>query len=715
MNFNRLTQLGWTPDLSAKEQKRVVLLNKLALVGIIINLSLGISVYLMEGMNSIYIVVLHLLASLGLILTVVIHAFRHYVLARIILWLVNFVVVFIFSRILKTDIHNEYYFAVFAVLPLLFFDRKVIVYTGLILSCFAFYSLEIIDLFRGEYNDTKAGNSTFVLFTLLFLIVNYFKTLNQKNEKALEAQKNKALEDAAIIEEQRRELEELNKFQNHFFVNISHEIRTPLTLIMGNNSKVTRVAKNEGLALVGESAKAIDEQANKIRQIVDDVLDLAKLDIQKLNINRKPILANSFFTKIFQSFHSTFQHKDITFLFNIEEEKCAIEIDTVFFERAINNLLTNALKYTDEGGKVVFSISKKENHLLIKVQDTGIGIPTNDIEKIFNRFYQSDNDINHSGGSGIGLAFSKEVIELHEGNVWVESEEGVGTIFFIELPIAEQVLLQQVAPDVSTIVKEDHLVKQSVGDIEKVGKKTILVVDDHSDMRTYIVSLLPHYHCLEASNGLEALDIIQKKSVDFLITDYMMPKMDGYALITSLKKQAWNKPIVMLTARVDLEGKLGILRLGIDDYLTKPFHQEELQIRIENGFQNHQNRQTFNVEIKEEIGKGEDDLFMEKLQSIIEKECERLDFGINDLVHAIGISQSSLYRKIKSLTGLSTNDFIREVKLQKGRALIEQKTFSTVKQVAYAVGFQKTSHFSKLYVERFGVKPFEETDISIGK
>lgn len=380
---------------------------------------------------------------------------------------------------------------------------------------------------------------------------------------------------------------------------------------------------------------------------------------------------------------------------------CYVLGDGKYFERALNNVILNALKYTDKNGNVTLQINEEKESITISIKDDGIGMEAEDLALIFNRFYQAKNHINKSGGSGVGLAFSKEIIENIGGKITVSSSPGKGSTFNILLPKFQN-------EQEENSVKAKQLTKfERLEHFSSANKKTcVLIVDDSYDMRHYVKDVLKEYDCLEAEDGLEALEKIKTNAVDFIVTDYMMPKMDGLELITRLKSMHHLAPILMLTARADSQIKLSILRLGIDDYLLKPFEEEELKIRIKNAVINNKKRTQYQLDQKIDLSnKDPKDDWIESMQTYIFEQSGKNKFTQADIAEHFNVSISSLFRRIKSETGLSPNELITEVRLQKAKHLLESRQVHSLKHLVLEVGFKHASYFSKKYYERFGSKP----------
>lgn len=697
MFLKRLFSIGDNPDLTDTESKRVVLLNQIVVLGIISIFGIGTLTIVVDEENRLAQAVIAVF-EIGFLSSIFFwQRIRWYKFARILFLVITYVFIFLLSKVVKTDVHNDYYFGVLAILPLLFFDNKIITYGGLILAIFCFYlDKEVKDLFLyGKFQLTDQTSTALLLFLLVFMIVNYFKTLNQKNEKSLE-QKSK-------------ELKSLNKFQSQFFINISHEIRTPLTLIRGNNEMLGEHQVTAYNPEIEKYHSTIAEQTAKIKTIVDDVLDMAKMQTDEFRLQFKTIELDEFLKRIYFSFHTAFQQKGITYQYKNGPKNSWLNADPVYLERALNNIILNALKYTGKGGIIDIWYEKwQSDSIAIVVKDSGIGIAKEHIPKIFDRFYQADNGINKTGGSGIGLAFSKEVIAMHYGKIEVDSNLGEGTVFKIKLPLAPQPLetsLSKPIGDIEPIEKEIATAPL----FTLLSKPSVLIVDDHTEMRNYIEGILVGYECIQATDGMDALDLLASHNIDFVITDYMMPNLDGYGLIKEMKQRELNIPILMLTARGDMNDKLEVLRLGIDDYLTKPFSKNELLIRIQNSLANNTAKGSYRQERQIDNIGPDDEQFLGSIKKYVLESCSDAAFGLEDLVEEFAISKSTLYRKIKSLSGLNPNQFINEIKLQQARSLVELKQCDSLKQLSFAVGFTKPSYFSGLYEKRFGSKPFKDT------
>ena len=597
------------------------------------------------------------------------------------------ITVVLFTTFINPESYAEYYYLCMGPLVLVLSDNKAIIFTSFFASYLAFILPNyFLDLYpAGQYQNNYEA---FILFFVIFILVYYFKTINNRNEELLELKS--------------KELQEINQFQSQFFINISHEIKTPLTLIKGQVDKLDDIKNISG------TKHKINKQINNIKKIVDDVIDLSKMRDDTFELNKSVVDLKKLIYKIHTSFDSLFIQKNITFSFLHGNDNYYVLVDALYLERAINNLILNAYKYTDKKGEVIIRLSKKENTIYLTVSDTGIGIEKNNLTKIFKRFYQVNNDFNKTGGSGVGLAFAKEIIEKLEGKITVESQPNIGSVFKINFPYVNNYQYQETA-EIQLENKNENI---EIDELLINKNTTVLIVDDSFEMRAYLKELLHDYHCLEAENGLEAIDVLNSKKIDFVLTDYMMPKMNGLEFVARIKESQISVPVLMLTARSDYHSKLEVLRLGIDDYLNKPFDKNELLIRIQNILKNHTNRNKFVKEeniSNEEINEKTD--WIINLKNYILKECDNPKLNQVDIAEYFNVSKSTFYRKVKMHTGLTPNEFINEVKLLEARKIVENNNDISLKELSLKVGFLHTAYFANQYKKRFGVHPIKQEQV----
>lgn len=599
----------------------------------------------------------------------------------------------------------EYYLLLGAPIALTLYTKKstslliLLISFLLFLTPYYFYVVYPID-----YVERLLVLEALCVFLVVFLLVNYFKKSNTKNESLLALERDKVLSDKMILEKQEAELRELNEFKSHFFVNLSHEIRTPLTLIQGYTNQLkfkTTDTENK------QKTAIIKEQCQQMQDIINSIMDLSKMESNQFQLITTHVDVNSFLEKHFINFQSLFAKKNIDFTFNNKTLKTTILIDKDLFSKAITNLLSNALKFTPKNGSVTINTSFNNEGLTINVIDTGIGINEDEKEAVFKRFYQVKNDITKSQGSGIGLAFTKSIVNAHQFSIAIESSFGNGTCFTISIPkefVKYNTNLPFSEPIDAVEINKTNL-KKYIEPTIKNNKQKILVVDDHEQMRKYLKKVLHNYNITEAENGKEALSILQNNNFDLILTDYMMPIMDGETLVKQLKQQQDKTPILVLTARTDQQGKLSMLRLGIDGYLHKPFMEEELLINIKNSIALYKNIVEFDTNNSPEVIKNLNAYahkFNTKITSYINQNLNSPLLTVETISEYMKVSRSTLNRKVKSLLGQTVNQLIQEARLEKARKLREEDPFASKKQIAEAVGFTNTTYLFDKLKERYG-------------
>ncbi len=513
--------------------------------------------------------------------------------------------------------------------------------------------------------------------------------------------------DLRIVQIEKEKEHALNEAKINFFTNISHEFRTPLTLIMSPVAEIL-----DDLSLNGslrEKMVLVESNAKRMLNLINQLLDFRKSEHGLLKLNRVHSDFINFAKEVFLSFQTMARHKNITYAFETDLEEAPIEFDRDQMEIVLCNLLSNAFKYTPEGGTIQFRVYQRDSWLGIDVEDNGIGLSEESMRNIFNRFYQVQNaQTAKMVGSGIGLAFSKNIVELHEGEISVRSEPEKGTCFTVLLH-AEGFGVSAVQEDqeVAEMAPGNSLWKESASlDIGQQHKKeTLLVVDDNEDIRAYLHSLLKDdFNILEAENGLAALTLANRELPDLIISDVMMPEMDGISFCQEIKQQIATShiPVILLTARSSVVYEVSGLQTGADDYITKPFNPVIVKTRIHNILENRKklreyyyNRVRFEPDTQLVSEVDLDAVFIDKAIKLVNENLHNEDFGIEVMVEHLFMSQSTLYRKIKSLTGLSLTGFIRSVKLKKAAQLILQND-DKLSHVAYEVGLQRLQAFSQV-------------------
>ncbi len=587
---------------------------------------------------------------------------------------------------------------------------------------------------------------SFIIMVLVFLLaigfsIGFYK--HRKGMRELAAQNT-------IIQKQAEVLQNLDAAKSRFFANVSHELRTPLTLLLGPvNSLIKMNERNEDqLRLLKMAMRSVEN----LQQLVTQILDLTKLDAGKMELDEKPTLLLPFFRRELAQFESLAVSKQIETVFEVAvDEKLVAKIDRLKYRQIFNNLLSNAFKHTPEGGRVEVYLSVNDAQLQMVVGDTGSGIHPDDLPHLFDRYFQTNQpDKPIEGGTGIGLALCHEYVQLFGGKITVESEPGTGAIFRMVLPLTmvdepEAIERQERSAELEPAIHHPlskksgrHTGDSHAGDVTPSGgssnsKPTILVVEDQPELQDYIRFILEEkYHVLTAGNGKMALDLLrdegrgmrdEKHSTatphpsslipDLILSDLMMPVMDGYQLLEKLKSADATRhiPFILLTARADVRDKLKALRLGVDDYLLKPFNEEELLARIENLLTNQAGRREFIAEnelSEETYTMSEPDrIWLESFENYIQKHLSSDLLTVPILATEFAMSESTLLRQLKRLTGLSPLKYIQEMRLDEARRLLETRQYDSIARVASKVGYGDINSFGRSFKQRFGKVPSE--------
>ncbi|MEZ4954328.1 MAG: ATP-binding protein [Saprospiraceae bacterium] len=591
----------------------------------------------------------------------------------------------------------------------------------------------------------------------LFLFFRYRQRMRrQEAELLLKLEQDKA-----------RHLEELDSLKSNFFANISHEFRTPLTLILGPvqqalqtipvSEKVDEMAE---IPMKGKHLEVVRRNALRLQNLIDQLLDLSKLDSGKLTLQASPGKLILFIRSLVFSFESLAERKRIHLQTTFPPELSDAYFDKDKWEKILVNLLSNAFKFTPENGTIRVEVKEVDAGLRIDISDSGKGMEASETSKIFDRFYQvkMTGHQEESPGTGIGLSLVKELVELHRGQISVESRPGIGTTFSLTLPFKRSAFAENevVSPavrqfDSSTVgsrqsavgnhteyntntewrsrsefgtgsdeLKTDELRTDGLrtGD----SKPTLLIVEDNPDLRHFIADIMQDsYQILLAENGKIGLEAAIEHTPDLLISDVMMPEMDGFAMCESLKKNEHTShiPIILLTAKADQRHKVEGLETGADAYLTKPFDEKELRVRAKNLVEQRGKLQAYFAKVtsRSEFGRlplepsevhvtSTDQRFLEKVSNSIEENMGNEFFSVEDLASAVAFSRSQLHRKLKALTGKSPNELIRDFRLARAKELLE-KGAGNVSEVAMEVGYSSVSYFTKSFKQAFGVLPSE--------
>lgn len=545
--------------------------------------------------------------------------------------------------------------------------------------------------------------------------------LVKERTQKIEADKTIIEADKAIIEKQATELREIDGIKSRFFANISHELRTPVTLIQGpiQSALNSQDLNNRNFTLLTKAK----QNTKKLLELVNEILDLTKFDAHKLVLEESTVVFYTFLRSIVGNFESIadIQSTELVSVYDVPKS-LQIKVDKKKLEKVLNNLLANALKFTPKNGKIIVRVQDLGNIIQVSVKDNGRGILAEDIPNIFNRFYQSSSNKKAEGGLGIGLALSTEFVKLMKGKIWVESQMNAtetGSTFYLQFPKKE--IIKMITIEEQVIINDEKkLITTPISLTEnkstEVKEETILIVEDNYDLRDYLsFILLPHYNIITAENGQEGLEKLAITNCQLILSDVMMPIMDGFEFLEKVKaNDKWRGlPFIMLTARAEMPTRLNALRVGVDDYLLKPFDEEELLVRVKNLLANYKERKTFMEEetlgesttLTELVISEADQKWLERTEKLILKEMANGVFSNDYLADLLSISRDTLYKNIKIFTGLTPTKYARLIRLQKAKTSLAQG--KSVKEVSYEVGFQKPEYFSKLFKKEFGKLPSE--------
>jgi signal transduction histidine kinase/CheY-like chemotaxis protein len=534
----------------------------------------------------------------------------------------------------------------------------------------------------------------------------------QRQQRMLEAEIGQR---TAHIQAQAQELQVLNAQQARFFSNISHELRTPLTLLCSPIDELLGQLPADTPAEVADSLRSMRQSGAQLIDLVDELLEMARLETGKLRPEPTPCLIHGFLSTLAAPFqtHAGYQHIRFGLRLSVPPDAWLMA-DERKVGKIIGNLLGNAFKYTPDHGEVVLESWLEGEVWMTAVEDTGMGISAEALPHIFERFYQQDSA---RAGAGIGLSFAKELADLMGGSLAVSSAPGQGSRFVLSLPA-----VPAVPPS------PEALPERSATAPPIVSGSCILLVEDHAPLRDFTRRLLePEYRVLTAGNGAEAWDLLQGAAADaqLIISDVVMPELDGFGLLQRVRAHQGNRavPFIFLTALSAPQHRIKGFATGVDDYLTKPFQPQELRVRVRSLLERYQQRTQAHHEPQEEE-EGEDGqqpvaeerphdeaspqdwAWIQEVEARIREEVGNPSFGIWTLADSMNLSYRQFNRKIKQLTGLSPLHYQREVKLQVARELLEGTSLS-LEKVADRVGFSKASYLAKLYRERFGELPHE--------
>ena len=521
--------------------------------------------------------------------------------------------------------------------------------------------------------------------------------------------------------------------KSRFFANISHEFRTPLTLIQGPIEELKKELPD-----LPEKARELlqfmKRNTVRLQHLINQILDISKLETGEVKLQVSNGNFEQYTRTIILSFLSLAESKKIKYVYDLPGTSDMVFYDRDKLERIFTNLISNAFKFTAKGGKIrvrliyiTSSLEKPPEYASLEITDTGRGIPRDKLDKVFDRFYQvSDSDSRDAEGTGLGLALTKELVDLYRGEISVDSREGKGSTFTVKLPVSKDLFTEEemvTRPDTQEPKSEPiepvhdqqkHECIDAQGDLVQEtedDKPVILIVEDNADLRKYISrNLENNYHILTAMNGREGLDIAVECIPDLIISDLMMPELDGMEMSKQLKRDERTNhiPVIMLTAKADRDSMLEGLETGADDYIIKPFDQEELLVRIKNLLEQRKRlREKFRKEFVSDLKITEvspEDQFLKKVHDILNNHIDEPEYTIEQLAGELHLSRSQVFRKVSAVTSFSPHELLRNLRLKKA-AILFHSGHKNVAQVMYEVGFNNPSYFAKCFSQLFGVNP----------
>lgn len=559
---------------------------------------------------------------------------------------------------------------------------------------------------RPVWYKTIAAKATFMVL-LLMLIYAAYRIIVERKERENQEELDK---------QEKAHQEDIHQMKMRFFINISHEMRTPLTLIL--NPLQEMISKSSD-TWMRKQLKYVERNAKRLMHLVNQLMDYRRAELGVFKLKIRPENVHKIIKESWSYYERLAQSRKIQYSLLSELEGKTLYIDGQYLELILNNLLSNAFKYTDEGS-ITVRATQKDEQLSIEVSDTGKGIPAGEQERIFERFYQIDNE--HIG-SGIGLSLVQKLVDLHHGKILLKSVEGIGSTFTICLPLSLGAYSAEELgsnTEVHTLNSLDHYIietdstEQDMTDAGQNKRGRLLIAEDNEEIRTYMMgSLSGMFDITLAKNGEEALKLMKDNQPDIVITDMMMPVMDGLKLCAAIKKNISTNhiPVIMLSAKTDSKDQLDALKTGADDYMTKPFSMAVLITKIQNMLRTYHrvhDKATKSMEIApEKISfNAMDEQILKKAISIVERNIDNSDFSTEEFAAEMNMSRSNLHIKLKALTGESALDFIRKIRFKEACRLLKDGRYS-ISEISDMVGFNTPSYFATCFKKYMGCLPTE--------
>ncbi|WP_111685602.1 ATP-binding protein [Winogradskyella tangerina] len=578
------------------------------------------------------------------------------------------------------------------------------------------WSLGIISPIRNFVDPYATG-------IFLQIVIYSFGIAYRQQQLSIKAQEEKLKAQATKAEIAR--VKDLDKIKTRFFANISHEFRTPLALISGPINRIkNRSSDSNNYILDQKHFEIINNNTKRLQNLVDQLLELSKIESGNVYLSLKQGGIIQLIRSLVFSFESLAERQNISLNTSFPQEIDFAFYDKDKLEKIISNLLSNAFKYTSDNGSVTVIVDHDENYISIQITDSGKGIDSNEVKRIFERFYRVEG--NEEKGSGIGLALTKELIELQKGNISVDSTKGVGTTFKVRLPINLNFLPQELSiiskkeeksektedldNNLSTPINNDP--QNSNSNPIDSDTASVLLVEDNQDLQSYISDIFNEtYSVLLAKDGEQGERMAFEHIPDIIVSDIMMPKKDGFQLCHSIKNNPKTShiPIIMLTAKAGHQNKIEGLTQGADAYITKPFDENEMLLLMRNLINSRKKLwdhfKALDMLLVDDIEVSSiDDRFLQEVFKTIKENIDNENFGVEDIANKVGFSRSQLHRKLKALSNKSANQLITEIRLNEAYRLLKLKT-GTVSEIAYSVGYSNLSYFTKSFKDKFGQLP----------
>jgi signal transduction histidine kinase/DNA-binding response OmpR family regulator len=531
----------------------------------------------------------------------------------------------------------------------------------------------------------------YIVYALIVITLLYLQWRNMRKRQQERTEKQRQ-------QMERQKIEQITEMKLQFFTNISHDLRTPLTLII---SPLEHIMKKLEDGRTPENMMAqlknVYKNAQLLLKEVSALLDFRRLDAggETLNLQSGDIVDH--LNSILVSFGDYAEERGIRLGFEHDVDSYVMDYDREKMNKVVYNIFSNALKFTPSGGSVALAFRIDGDNAIISVADTGKGIPDSDKPNIFKRFYQSASNDSSQTGSGIGLHIASDYVQLHKGTISVSDNQPVGSIFTITLP-----------------ARSGERTMDGYEPTENSQQKTLLIVDDNKDMLQFVSSCMKEdYQVYTATDGAAALELLQREQIDLIISDVMMPGIDGFELCRRVKSDInlSHIPVILLTARTTDVSRIEGLQLGADDYLTKPFNVEVLRLRVQKFIDweqdNHrQFRQKMDIEPSEITITPLDEQFIQKAIALVEKNIGDSEFSVETMAAEVGMARTTLYKKLMAITGLGPAEFIRTIRVKRGKALLETSQMQ-ITEIAYAVGFTTVKSFTMNFKAEYGMTPTE--------